>query len=75
MLWSSLAWAGEPQDRSSQTQGVISVVAKLAQMTHRFTGSLLGSFAVAVQAGNVLICVALILFGFDVVLSYFPSGA
>lgn len=36
---------------------------KFAHLTGRLTGCLLGSFAVSAQLGNVLICMAVLLFG------------
>ncbi|HEX8174361.1 MAG TPA: hypothetical protein VF543_04490 [Pyrinomonadaceae bacterium] len=39
---------------------------KLAYWMQKLTGSLLGSFMAAVLAGDIMVCVALILFGFDI---------
>ena len=51
------------------------MVAKVASLTQKLTGSVLGSVGVAVLVGNVLICLSLILFGFDVNLTHLPPQA
>lgn len=46
---------------------------KLARMVKDFTGTLLGGIGVCVLAGNVLICVYLILFGQWAFLGHLPQ--
>jgi hypothetical protein len=57
-----------------ESKEVFVVVTQLARLTQKLAGSVLGSFGVAVQVGNVLICLALILFGFDVILVHLPQA-
>lgn len=47
---------------------------KLARLAQMLSGSLLGSFAIAVQAGNVLVCLALLVFGPDAVIDLLPQA-
>ena len=51
------------------------MVIKLAHMTQKITERLLGSLVVAVEAGNVLICIGLILFAFGVMPLHIPPQA
>lgn len=48
---------------------------KLANWMQNLTGSLLGSFMAAVVAGDIMVCVALILFSFDITPTPFPTLA
>jgi len=51
------------------------VVTKIACWSQRVAGLLLGTVGISVQISNVLICLALLLFGFDVVLRNLPPLA
>jgi hypothetical protein len=51
------------------------MVTRIARLTQKLTGSVLGSVGVAVLVGNVLICLSLILFGFDANLMHLPPQA
>ena len=51
------------------------MVANIARLTQKITEALLGGLGIAVQAGNVLICVALILFAFGIIVINFPTPA
>ena len=49
-------------------------LAQVARLTQIVTGSVLGSVGVALQIGNVLICLAMILFGVDVIFINLPRA-
>lgn len=51
------------------------MVVKLARVTQKVTGRLLSSLLVAVEAGNIMICVGLILFAFGVMPLHIPPQA
>ena len=57
-----------------QVQEVNIMLTKLARLTQKVSGSVLGSFAVAIQAGNVMVCIALLVFGPDVILHFLPQA-
>ena len=51
------------------------MIANVARAIQKLTGLLLGGIGVVVQISNVLICLALILFGADVFISHLPPQA
>ena len=48
---------------------------KIALATQKFTGSMLGGFMAVLPVGNVLVCVAMLLFGAGFILTHIPPQA
>lgn len=51
------------------------MVERVARWTQKVTGLVLGGAGMGLLVGNVLICLSLILFGFDVNLAHLPPQA
>ena len=60
---------------SSQAKEVIVVLTKIARWSQRVAALLLGTVGISVQISNVLICLALLFLGFDMVLRNLPPQA
>jgi len=50
------------------------ILTQVARLTQRLAGSILGSVGVALQISNVLICLAMLLFGVDVIFINLPRA-
>ena len=59
----------------AQRKEVNIMIANVARAVRNFAGFLLGSIAVAVQISNVLICLAMILFGAGAIINHLPPQA
>jgi hypothetical protein len=53
---------------------VIDMIERLAHVTQKLAGLFLGGVGVVVQISNFLICLALILFGFEAVITHLPQA-